>query len=85
MTVRAFLVFLLMASEAAWATEPARLAQIPNPLLQGTPQEQAACRPDATRFCREDIPDNFRVLACLKVHRDRISRGCRAVLESHGQ
>jgi hypothetical protein len=84
MLARIFIVFLILASEGAWA-EPLRLAQLPNPLLQGTPEEQAACRPDATRFCREVIPDNFRVLACLQAHRDRISRACRGVLQAHGQ
>jgi hypothetical protein len=85
MLMRISLVLLIIASEPAWAAEPLRLAQVPNPLLQGTPQEQAACRPDATRFCRDAIPDNFRVLACLQAHRDRINRACRAVLEAHGQ
>jgi hypothetical protein len=53
--------------------------------FQGTPQEQAACRPDVQRHCKEFIPDTFRILACLQANRTRISRACRAVLESHGQ
>jgi hypothetical protein len=54
-------------------------------ILDGTPQEQAACASDAHRFCRDDIPDNFRVLACLKAEREKITRACRQVLENHGQ
>jgi len=54
-------------------------------LFQGTPEEQAACRPDSTRFCRDAEPDPFRVLTCLKRHRADISAPCRKVLESHGQ
>jgi hypothetical protein len=52
---------------------------------QGTSEEQAACSPDATRFCSEEIPDNFRVLACLQQHRHKLRKACLKVLESHGQ
>jgi hypothetical protein len=58
---------------------------LPFPNFQGTPEEQAACRPDVDRFCREAVPDTFRVLACLQSERGRISAPCRRVLESHGQ
>jgi len=58
---------------------------LPFPNFQGTPEEQAACRPDVDRFCREAVPDTFRVLACLQSERTRISAPCRRVLESHGQ
>ena len=58
---------------------------LPFPNFQGTPEEQAACRPDVDRFCREAVPDTFRVLACLQSERARISAPCRRVLESHGQ
>lgn len=46
--------------------------------------EDRACRGDAHRFCRDAIPDQFRVGSCLQEHRDRLSRGCRAMLEAHG-
>jgi hypothetical protein len=54
---------------------------------QGTPQEQQACRRDAIKFCREESASNdtFRVLACLKDNRAKISKPCQKVLESHGQ
>jgi hypothetical protein len=52
----------------------------------GTPEEQAACRPDVRRFCskikQEEGSDAF--LQCLQAHRDKLSQKCRAVLESHG-
>ena len=63
---------------------PLPLPPIAN-IFQGTPQEQAACRPDATKMCREYLADNMRVLACLQANRTRISVPCRTVLESHGQ
>jgi len=51
---------------------------------QNNAAEERACRGDAHRFCREALGDEFRVASCLIEHRDRISRACRAVLESHG-
>ena len=54
-------------------------------LFQGTPEEQAACAPDSTRFCQDAIPDTFRVLACLQDHREKLRKVCRKVLEDHGQ
>ena len=54
-------------------------------LFQGTPEEQAACAPDSTRFCQDAIPDTFRVLACLQDHREKLRKVCLKVLEDHGQ
>jgi hypothetical protein len=54
-------------------------------LFKGTPEEQAACRRDAARFCRDAMPDDLRVLACLQANRAKISKACNAVLVSHGQ
>jgi hypothetical protein len=53
--------------------------------FQGTPEEQAACDPDAKKFCSEAIPDTFRVLACLQRNRVRLRQVCAQVLEAHGQ
>ena len=56
---------------------------------QGTPQEQAACRPDVVKFCKPLLnspnPSTFSILACLKSYREQISKACLAVLVSHGQ
>lgn len=57
----------------------------PPGLFQGTPEEQAACAPDSTKFCRDAIPDTFRVLACLQDHRKQLKKVCLKVLEDHGQ
>jgi hypothetical protein len=46
--------------------------------------EDRACRTDARRFCRDDIPDQFKVGSCLQAHKDRLTRACREMLESHG-
>jgi hypothetical protein len=72
------------SSALAQAQPPVPIAPFPN-MFQGTPQEQIACRPDSTRYCKDEIPDTFRVLACLQKNRAQISAPCRRVLESHGQ
>ena len=54
---------------------------------QGTPEEQAACRPDVRRFCHAIKPGdgNASFLTCLQEHREKLSSACRAVLESYWQ
>ena len=54
---------------------------------QGSRDEQAACRADTRRFCRSLDPDSgtFGILNCLKQNRPKLSKACRALLESHGQ
>ncbi|WP_440636279.1 hypothetical protein ACSHT2_21130 [Bradyrhizobium sp. PUT101] len=47
---------------------------------------QAACARDVTRFCRAVMNNgDAAVLACLKQHRTRLSKGCDKVLTEHGQ
>jgi hypothetical protein len=60
-------------------------AQPPSPGGQGTPEEQAACRPDARRLCREFVGNDMAVLSCFQQNRAKLSRACRAVLERRGQ
>lgn len=79
------LTMLLASGVAAWAQSNApQPAPFPN-MFQGTAEEQAACRPDSARYCKDAIPDTFRVLACLQANREKIGKPCRMVLESHGQ
>ena len=53
----------------------------------GTPEERAACRADVRRFCYKvtSDADSNAFLQCLQAHRTRLSKRCRAVLESHGE
>ena len=86
--VRLAAIFIFVATGAMAQTPSQKPAPFPSPfqdLFKGTPEEQAACRPDSTRFCRDAEPDTFRVLACLQHNRQKISVACRRVLESHGQ
>ena len=82
----AFVVLLQILGATAFAADDKKLPG-PQPLnpFQGTPEEQAACAPDANNFCKDAIPDPLRVLACLKDHRQRIRKVCQKVLEDHGQ
>jgi hypothetical protein len=82
------LVLAALLASSAYALAQAPILPFP-PLLpnlmQGTPEEQAACNPDAQRYCREFIPDSLRVLSCFQANRPKLSVACRRVLESHGQ
>ena len=53
----------------------------------GTPEEQAACRPDVRRFCANVPADggDSAFLACLENHRDALSKKCLAVLTDHNR
>ena len=52
----------------------------------GTPEEQKACAPDVSRYCRAVMNDgDFVILGCLQANRPKISKRCDAVLRSHGQ
>jgi hypothetical protein len=49
-----------------------------------TPQEQMACRSDAGNFCAEHIGKPPQMNACLRANKEKLSDGCRKVVESHG-
>jgi hypothetical protein len=82
----ATLALIQIASGTALAVDDKKTTTPPSGgFLQGTPEEQAACAPDSTKFCRDVIPDSLRVLACLQEHRKSLRRICLKVLEDHGQ
>lgn len=82
----AALALIQIASGTALAVDAKKTTTPPSGgFLQGTPEEQAACAPDSTKFCRDVIPDSLRVLACLQEHRKSLRRICLKVLEDHGQ
>lgn len=77
--IRSLVVAALLVTTAAGAF--AQSAQ-----RSGTPEEQKACAPDVSRYCREVMNDgDLTILACLKSVRPKISKKCDAVLVSHGQ
>jgi hypothetical protein len=74
--------FLIVGSIGGHAQMPLPL---PLPLPSGTPEDRAACEPDAKRHCKTAMPDNMRVLSCLQANRHRISKACQNVLAKYGQ
>ncbi|MDA9436811.1 cysteine rich repeat-containing protein [Bradyrhizobium sp. CCBAU 51627] len=49
-----------------------------------SPQEQMACRSDASKFCAEHIGKPPQMNACLRENKTKLSDACRKVVESHG-
>lgn len=49
-----------------------------------SPQEQMACRSDASKFCAEHIGKPPQMNACLRENKSTLSDSCRKVVESHG-
>ena len=49
-----------------------------------SPQEQMACRGDASKFCAEHIGKPPQMNACLRENKAKLSDTCRKVVESHG-
>lgn len=46
--------------------------------MEVTPEQRAACTPDALRLCASEIPDVGRVTACMKANRASLSPRCQA-------
>jgi len=61
-----------------FASLPAAAQQ---PAQQWTPEQRAACEPDAMRLCQQYVPDVQRVSACMAHYRGLISAPCRAVFD----
>ena len=49
-------------------------------IAQGTKQQQAACKPDVYRLCKEFIPDSEKIHACLQQNMRKLRPACRKVL-----
>jgi hypothetical protein len=56
-------------------------ASSPAAAQQWTPEQRAACEPDAMRLCQQYIPDVDRVRACMAHYRRYLSPRCRALFE----
>ena len=50
---------------------------------RATPEQQAACAPDAFRLCSSHIPDPGRVERCLRQQQVDLSAACRALFDQH--
>jgi hypothetical protein len=64
----------------------ALLASAPAHAVSGTPEEQAACRPDVARHCKGvKAEEDQAFVQCLVSHAPQLSQRCRKVLEAHGK
>jgi hypothetical protein len=48
---------------------------------RGTPEQRAACAPDAFRLCAGYIPDSARVEQCLRQNKSDLSEACRFIFD----
>jgi hypothetical protein len=47
---------------------------------RGSKEDQEACTPDVFRLCSFYIPDESKIVACLKQNKKRLSPACRKVM-----
>jgi hypothetical protein len=83
-----FLLAILMASAAAPAPAAAQNAPIPLPPFltpRGTPEDQRACRSDASKLCKDYLGNDDQVLRCFQANRQRLTPSCNAVLVMYGR
>jgi hypothetical protein len=67
-------------------TAVALLASAPARAVSGTPEEQAACRPDVARHCKSvKSEEDEAFVQCLVSHEPQLSQRCRKVLQAHGK
>jgi hypothetical protein len=52
---------------------------------QGTPEQRAACEPDASRLCSEFLPEAGPTASCLRRNLRKLSPACRAVMAKGGR
>jgi hypothetical protein len=48
---------------------------------RGTPEQRAACAPDAFRLCSSYILDATKVETCLRQNKSDLSNACRSIFE----
>jgi hypothetical protein len=70
-------VSITLAAALSLSTLPATAQQ--GGEYRGTQQEQEACTPDVHRLCAAYIPDEKRIVACLRANIRKLSPACRKV------
>jgi hypothetical protein len=70
------LSYFVILCVALIAASPALTAD-----YHGTPEQQAACRPDVLRLCGPEIPNVDRITQCLRYYNSykKLSPSCAAV------
>ncbi len=46
---------------------------------RGTKEQQDACTPDVYKLCSDAIPNEKKIVACLKLNADKLRPACRKV------
>lgn len=52
---------------------------------QDRQQEQQACENDVYALCGEAIPDQDRIIACLKAHWAKVSHECKTIMANYSR
>lgn len=68
---------LLCAAAPAWAAQ----TQPPS----ADDKLQAACYPDVEKLCKDAMPDETKVTACMKQHRSQVSAKCQEAYKVSGR
>ena len=64
----------------------ALLPSAPVNAVSGTPEDQAACRPDVARHCKSvKSEEDEAFVQCLVSNAPKLSQRCRKVLQAHGK
>jgi hypothetical protein len=83
--VFAAVLAILGAASPALAQQGQQRQSFPSPFdMKGTPEEEAACAPDSSRFCKKFEPDALQVLGCLQANRAKLRQACQQVLRNRG-
>jgi hypothetical protein len=69
---RALALVLLLAAGPAFAQQ------------QPSPEERAACRGDAVRYCSSHAGNQQAIRQCLAANKARLSTACQRVVEARG-
>jgi len=80
-----FAIVAVVAGPAGSAQAQQQATPFPFPFdMKGTPEEEAACAPDSTKFCKRFEPDALQVLGCLQQNRAKLTQACQRVLRNRG-
>lgn len=45
-------------------------------------RQERACQADAMKFCRDDVPDEDKIAACMGEHRSQLSISCGIIFDA---
>jgi hypothetical protein len=48
-------------------------------------RQERACQADAMKFCKDDVPDEDKIAACMGQHRAQLSVNCGIVFDRGGK